>query len=127
MNASSPLTTVAIFALACAIGFGLHIGVLHFFEFPLFEHRIVTAYIGHWLLASATVIGLLRLPKRLESSMGFIFLGASFFKFIFFFVFFYPIFKIDGEIDRIEFSSFFIPYAICLIMEVKLLISKLSN
>jgi len=57
------------------------------------------------------------LKKKYKDQLGFFFIAGSFVKFVFFFVFFYPSFKVDGVINTQEFASFFIPYVLCLIIE----------
>ena len=60
--------------------------------------------------------------------VGFVFLLGSGVKFLVYFLIFYPLFKQDGQLSRVEFFLFFIPYLISLVTEtvalVKLLRSK---
>jgi hypothetical protein len=44
-------------------------------------------------------------------------MAGSLLKFLIFFIVFYPGYKADGEMDSLEFAAFFVPYAICLILE----------
>jgi hypothetical protein len=44
-------------------------------------------------------------------------MGGSFVKFLFFFIFLYPYYKLDGGLDSLEFAAFFVPYLISLIFE----------
>ena len=94
---------------------------------PLFQNQIIPAYIVNLLLAIATFIILIKLAKTRTKSLGFVFMGASFFKFLLFFILFYPSYKSDGLISKAEFSAFFIPYAISLLVEVLSLIKILNN
>jgi len=68
-------------------------------------------------LALAIYFFLYRLRNKMSEQLGFLFMGGSFLKFLCFFVFFYPAYKMDGKVDSLEFASFFIPYAISLIFE----------
>jgi len=106
---------------------GLHLYTLEFLQLPLFENKIVLAYIFNAALAILIYIALYYLRKEQESNLGFIFMTGSFFKFGIFFLVFYPGYKLDGEIQRVEFATFFIPYAICLIIEVYFLVKLLNN
>lgn len=113
--------------LVMAIVFLVHIGVLYYMNLELFENRIIWAYLINVVAALGIIIGLVRAPQRYQDSLGFLFMGGSFVKFALFFIFFYPLYKEDGEMSRQEFSTFFIPYAACLIYETKALVHKLSQ
>jgi len=52
---------------------------------------------------------------------------GSFFKFVVFFIFFYPNFKLDGIITYAETTSFLVPYFSCLIVETFYLIKLLNS
>lgn len=73
------------------------------------------------------MVGLIKAPEKFQNSLGFLFLGGSFVKFIFFFSVFYGDFTADGRIERLEFFTFFVPYSAALVMETKTLIHKLSQ
>ncbi len=51
---------------------------------------------------------------------------GSFLKFAFFFIFFYPSYQADGDITRLEFMAFFIPYIFSLLIETMSLITLLN-
>ena len=107
--------------------FLLHILFLNFKNLPFFDNKIVLAYILNYLLALSIYSLLYFLRFKLKNQLGFLFMTGSFWKFIVFFVFFYPSYKSDGSINNLEFSSFFIPYLICLIIETYTLIQLLKN
>jgi len=48
-------------------------------------------------------------------------------KFIVFFILFYPLYKSDGDIQKIEFATFFVPYSIALILETYYTSKMLNN
>jgi hypothetical protein len=106
---------------------GIHFFILDRLELPLLENKIVLSYIINTLLAVTIYIGLYFLRKKQEANLGFIFMIGSFIKFGVFFLFFYPEYNADGEIQKLEFSTFFIPYAICLIIETYFLTRLLNN
>jgi hypothetical protein len=105
---------------------GAHFYTLEKLQLPLFNNKIVLAYIINISLAIIVYIGLYFLREKQESNLGFIFMTGSLIKFGIFFLVFYPGYKLDGDIQTLEFTTFFIPYAVCLIIETFSL-SKLLN
>ena len=97
--------------------FAIHLTTLHYLNLLIFADRIVSAYIINLVLAIIIYGVMLFLRNKYESQLGFIFMFGSALKFIVFFIFFYPFYKTDGVITKSEFAAFFIPYAICLIIE----------
>ena len=106
--------------------FALHILVLYMLELSLFADRIVTSYFVNIILAVIIYAVMLLLKEKYLNQLGFIFMFGSFFKFIVFFIVLYPFYKADGMITKTEFTSFFIPYVVCLIIEISSL-SKWLN
>ncbi|MDG1476805.1 MAG: hypothetical protein P8Q14_06640 [Vicingaceae bacterium] len=124
---SNPIVNYLSFLIpALIITAGGHFYALDKLELPLFNNKIVLAYIINISLAIFIYVGLYLLRKKQESNLGFIFMTGSLIKFGIFFLIFYPGYKLDGEIQTIEFTTFFIPYAICLIIETYFL-TKLFN
>ncbi len=114
--------------LIASVVFGIHIGILFLLKIPLFENKIISAYIVNVILAIVIYIGLIKLKKNNEQILGFIFLIGSFLKFSIFFLYFYPAYKQDGNMSTLEATSFLTPYFMCLTVEIfylsKLLTSK---
>lgn len=108
------------------ITFGLHLTVLHFTSNSLFENRIILAYSINFVLAAVIFFSLYQLRKKYLHILGFIFMAGSMLKFAFFFIFFNPFYKQDGELTSLEATSFLIPYLISLLIEVFFL-SKMLN
>ncbi|WP_111308768.1 hypothetical protein [Confluentibacter sediminis] len=107
--------------------FIIHITVLNVLAYPLFNDRIIASYIANLFLIIA-VFGMLYLLKRkYKSQLGFLFLVGSALKFTVFFIFFYPFYKLDNDISRLEFAAFFIPYIIGLFLETISLSKWLNN
>jgi len=75
------------------------------------------SYIINAVLAALIYITLYLFRRKLKNYIGFLFMGGSFLKFAVFFILFYPDYKADGDINATEFAAFFIPYAICLVIE----------
>lgn len=107
--------------------FCLHLLILKGLHYPLFDNRIVASYAVNLLLI-VFVFGMLFLFRRkYKSQLGFLFLAGSILKFAVFFILFYPYYKLDGSISKLEFVAFFTPYAIGLILETVSLSKWLNN
>lgn len=100
---------IIILTTIVAAVFLLHILVLNFNNLPLFDNKIILAYLLNYLLAIGIYFLLFYFRIKLKDQLGFLFMGGSFLKFILFFVFFYPSYKSDGNINTLEFGSFFFP------------------
>lgn len=107
--------------------FGLHILILNYQQLPLFEHQIVKAYIVNYVLAVLIFFALFRLKKKFNDQLGFIFMGGSLLKFLFFFILLYPDYKADQKLQTIEFVSFFVPYSVSLLIETLAVIKILNK
>ncbi len=123
---SSKQSLILLFSVI-AVSFGLHAAYLSSQSIDLGTHLTWQAYLFNVLAASIILVFLLRLAKKNKSNLGFIFMAGSFLKFLVFFIFFFPEYKADGEMQTIEFSSFFIPYAICLSVKSFVLIRTLNR
>ncbi len=124
---SLPTQFYLLLALLLLLSFGLHIWILSYRGLPIFDHLIIRSYVVNALLAAAIFFLLYRYRKKLKSQMGFLFMGGSFLKFIFFFILFYPTYKSDGEMSGLEFASFFVPYLVCLFLETFFTSKMLKN
>ena len=113
--------------VALTITLGIHIAILHFLESPLFENQIIFSYSVNAILAIIIFISLFKLRIKYLDILGFIFMGGSFLKFGVYFIFFYPIFRQDGNVSTLEAVSFLIPYILCLIIETFYLIKMLNK
>ena len=114
-----------LITLLLSIVFGIHLFALDSHSLPLFENKIITSYIINYTLTILIFTSLVLLKKKYSESLGYIFFIGSFIKFIVFFILINPSFKEDGDVSKIEFASFFIPYAIALVFEVIFLIKVL--
>ena len=115
MNSFSKFSVTLFLVLALA--FSIHLFILHHLNLPLLENRIVAAYFLNYILAIAIYLTLFLLKTKMFEQLGFLYMGGSLVKFLFFFIFFYPYYKLDGGLDSLEFSAFFVPYVISLIFE----------
>jgi hypothetical protein len=84
---------------------------------PRGSDMIYLSYIINFLLAAGIFYFLYGMRKKYKNQLGFMYMGGSLFKFIVFFVIFYPDYRADGMVTRSEFGTFFIPYLLCLILE----------
>lgn len=107
--------------------FTLHVLALQAQDLPMFDHKIVLAYILNFVLAALILFLVQRNMTDGSAKGGFIFFLGSGLKFLVFFLVFYPSYKADGETQTIEFITFFVPYAVCLILEVYYLSKQLNN
>ena len=103
--------------IVLAIVFGIHIFVLNQLGLPLFDNRIIATYLVNCSLALVIYLSLFLLKNKMSEQIGFLYMGGRFVKFLFFFIFFYPYYKLDGGLDSLEFAAFFVPYVISLILE----------
>ena len=114
---SSFLKFTLFLLIVLLVVFCLHIFILHQLNVPVFDNRIVAAYIVNFVLAIGIYLTLFLLKTKMSEQLGFLYMGGSFVKFLFFFIFFYPYYKLDGSLDSYEFAAFFVPYVISLIFE----------
>ena len=118
--------TVKVTALL-SIAFVIHIVILKVLKLPLFDNKIVLSYVVNLLLV-VTIFGLLYLSKKkFKDQLGFLFIAGSALKFGVFFVVFYPSFKLDDHISKLEFAVFFVPYGLGLILETFSLVKWLNK
>ena len=106
-----------VLIIVLVIVFAIHITVLQQLQLPLFENKIIAAYLVNGALALIIYLLLLLLKDKMSEQIGFLYMGGSFIKFLCFFLFFYPYYKLDGGLDSTEFVAFFVPYVISLIFE----------
>jgi hypothetical protein len=107
--------------------FFVHTSVLYQLDLPIFDHHILLAYLTNCLLAILIYASLFYFRRKYHDQLGFLFMFGSMLKFAVFFIFFYPYYKADQQLETIEFTTFFVPYAICLILETLGLIKILKN
>ncbi len=99
------------------LAFLAHTSLLKQVGMPPLGNKIVLSYLINGLLALIIFGSLFVFKNRLKNYIGFLFMGGSFLKFIFFFLLFYPEYSADGVMDKMEFAGFFVPYAISLVIE----------
>ena len=118
---------LGLFSVLMIVVFGLHLFVLNYGGNPLFENKIIEAYVFNFVFGILIVVVLTFLQHKAAGSLGFIFMGSSLVKFLFYFAIFNSTYKEDGDVSRLEFAAFFIPYSISLIIEVVFLSKTLNK
>lgn len=97
--------------------FCIHISILSILQLSLLDNKIILSYIINLVLI-ISIFGILYLLKeKYKTQLGFLFLAGSLLKFAVFFIVFYPVFKLDGIVTKLEFASFFVPYITGLVIE----------
>jgi len=110
--------------------FFIHTQLLSNYDYLPYDNLIVLSYWVNALLAAVIFIVLFLFRYRLKNYIGFLFIAGSFIKFTLFFIFFYPEYRADGEMDKLEFAAFFVPYLISLLIETIFtakMLKKLDN
>ena len=113
--------------LIVGAAFVIHVLVLKYLELPLFENKIVLSYVLNAVLAIVIFGFLFKYRAQLKNYIGFLFLAGSLLKFIAFFILIYPSYKADGDISKLEFAAFFVPYLLCLVIETSSLVKWLNQ
>jgi len=99
------------------VTFAIHLFTLNYKSLPLYDNEIVLAYVINAVLAISIFGVLFKMKDKYKEQLGFMFLGGSALKFAVFFIVFYPVYKADGDISKLEFAAFFIPYILSLFLE----------
>ena len=105
----------------------LHLGLLILFDLPIWAHQLSLSYQLNFVLACSIMWALFRVLEKNKDQISFFFMGSSLFKFILFFVLFYPGYKADGVVQKIEVLTFFVPYFVGLSLETGILVQKLNK
>ena len=92
-----------------------------------FNDQVLGFYIMNLLMSLATGIGIIYLSLPKSEITGFVFMGGSLLKFASFFILFYGQLSTESEIRKIQFISFYVPYALSLAIEVWYLIRHLNK
>ncbi|WP_420401474.1 DUF6168 family protein [Flagellimonas sp.] len=126
-NLNLPTKFIALLLLLLLLSFGAHLGILSLRNLPLFDNLIVLSYVVNAILAAVIFLLLYKFREKLKNQIGFLFMGGSLLKFVFFFLLFYPTYKSDGDMSGLEFAAFFVPYAISLFLETFYTSKMLKN
>jgi hypothetical protein len=91
------------------------------------ENNLPWNYITNFVVSLFLGFIYIRVFIHKNEIVGYAFLASISIKFILFFVFVYPQVRQDGQISRVEFLDFFIPFATCLLIEVGFVIRLLKR
>ena len=105
----------------------LQLYIYSYFNIIIDSYILQLSYLINGLLAIFIFSVLMILKKKYNDQLGFLYMLGSFVKFGAFFLIFYPIFKQDDIITKIEFGLFFVPYLISLLIETIDLIKILNS
>ncbi len=106
---------------------GLHWGYLYANEIPVSLSTIGFCYLINFIMALVIFVSMLRLAEAKNQYLGFVFLVGSALKFLIYFLIFDPLFKQDGDLTKVEFFLFFIPYLASLGVETFALVKLLRK
>ena len=124
---SSPIFFFFKLMITLVIIFLIHISIFHYLEISIYSNYIIGAYISNFVLTFLSYLFLYKFRVKLAHSLGFLFLGGSMLKFTVFFIVFLPFYKSDGDMTKLEFSTFFIPFAVSLFLETISFIKVLKD
>lgn len=106
-----------------SISFYIHSGYISVLD----EATIYKSYGVNLFLGVIVFVVIEILKKTQPNILGFIFLAGSLLKFLIYFVYIYPLLIETGELTKPKFFVFFIPYSICLIIEIIFLVRLMNN
>lgn len=120
---AKPLFTLpALLALA----FVGHLVVLVLMEVGEGWTYLLPTYLFNLIAALIILRVLLHFAQKKNPNLGFFFMGGSLLKLLAFLFLFHPAYKADGEVTTLEFTSFFVPYFICLVFKSLVLFRTLN-
>ena len=121
------LRYLIVLGMVLGISFGVHAWLRAQSGLQSIGDLLAASYLFNFVMAYGIVTGLYLVRFRMKQQIGFLFIGGSLLKFLVFFLFFYPSFKVDETIGRAEFLSFFVPYFLALATETYFTASMLKD
>ena len=119
-----------LFFLSLVLGMaallGVHTLLLRAGGHDPWGNLLAESYLFNVLMAAAVFFLIYRSRRRFKDQLAYFFLLGSLLKFLFFFLFLYPLYQADGLVGRQEFLTFFVPYLFGLFLETFFL-AKLLN
>jgi hypothetical protein len=88
---------------------------------------MVQSYIVNLVLGVIVFVVIELFKKKNTNILGFIFLGGSLLKFLVYFIYILPLLTSTGEVTKFKFLVFYIPYFICLMLELLFLVRLMNN
>lgn len=105
----------------------LHMAYFYASQITVSNITLLLCYGVNFFLALVIYLTLLKMAQDQSRYLGFAFLFGSALKFLAYFLIFDPLFKQDGDLSRIEFFMFFIPYLASLIAETLALVKLMKT
>ncbi len=115
-----------IFAVLLLIVFFIQHNILKKLAIPLSESKLIESYLINGILVFSFLFLVKIFHQKIKNNIGFLFFGFSLLKFVLFFIYINPTYKQDSVTTVTEFTSFFVPYFICIAIEI-LFLAKLLN
>ena len=125
--AKKSIRFVILMFVILIVVFTIHNSILNYYQIPLFSNYILLSYLLNFILAIAVLILMEKAIKKKSTHSGMFFITGSALKYLVFFIVLYPLYIKDGSVTKTEFASFFVPYGICLLLEVIYLSKKLNS
>ncbi len=104
----------------------VHLLILWLFGKQLFDHFILLSYLFNYFITLIFFAVLLINSKTKDAFLGWLFFITSGLKFLAFFIIIYPLYNLDGTIQKAELFTFFLPYSLCLTIEIHQIIKILN-
>lgn len=106
-----------------SISFYIHSGYVAFEDHSI----MIQSYIANFILGIIVFVVIELFKKTHTNIIGFIFLGGSLFKFLVYFLYILPILTSTGELTKFKFLVFYVPYFICLMLELLFLVRLMNR
>ncbi len=91
-----------------------------------FADNLITLYLFNGFIAVLVVGSAFLFRKKHKDYIAFYFFGGTIIKSLLFFVLIFPLYKLDNDISRTQFLSFFVPYLLTLLVETISLVRLLN-
>lgn len=111
---------IIIFALLL-LGLFIPTFLVHQYFMPDYPTTLFKSYLVNYIMALLVYTILIISSKRFIAQLGFLYMAGSLLKFVLFFLFLNPIYKVLDIDTKVVFLFFFVPYVIAIILETKLL------
>jgi hypothetical protein len=88
---------------------------------------LLKAYLFNYSSAVLFITILAYFKEKVQPNLGYVYLGFSMLKFIFFLVFLRFDFEADNHLRSVEFLTFFVSYVLCLIYEIRCIVNMMNR
>ena len=105
----------------------VHLLILWLLGKHLFDHFILPSYLFNYFITLIFFAVFLINSKTKDAFLGWLFLIKSVLKFLAFFIIIYPFYNLDGAIQKVDLFTFFLPYSLCLTIEIHQIIKILNS